>query len=161
MNHALVSFHEVLDDSQAAVELESYGIVDDQGSIILSSLPPIPMDDPALLSACVPRPTGVSASWPLNKVVRIERRSVFTGVSVSYRCVSSISAFPTAYKNRLRSDQLALKNLEAEDIADADFQNIDLDDINLVLDEVDEEDVFDEPTLADLEEISKIGSEEE
>jgi len=161
MNHALVPFHEVLNDSQAAAELEPYGIVDEQGTIKLSSLPPIPMDDPALLSACVPRPTGVSASWPLNKVVRIERRSIFAGASISYRCVSSISAFPTAYKGRPRCDQLALKDLQSEDIATADFQNVDLDDINLVLEEVDEEDAFDEQTLADLEETAKIGSEEE
>jgi DNA-directed RNA polymerase subunit H (RpoH/RPB5) len=154
MNHALVPFHEVLNDSQAAAELEPYGIVDEQGVIKLSSLPPIPMDDPALLSACVPRPTGVSASWPLNKVVRIERRSIFSGVSISYRCVSSI-------KGRPRCDQLALKDLQSEDIATADFQNVDLDDINLVLEEVDEEDAFDEKTLADLEETAKIGSEEE
>ena len=161
MSHALVPYHEVLSDSQAAAELEPYGIVDEQGIIKLSSLPPIPMDDPALLSACVPRPTGVDASWPLNKVVKIERRSIFTGVSVAYRCVSSVTAFPAAYKGRPRSDQLALADLDSADIGDADFENVDLDDVDLVLDEVDEEDVFDKQTLAELEETAKIGSEEE
>lgn len=162
MSHALVPYHEVLSDTQAAIELEPYGIVDDLGVINLSSLPPIPMDDPALLSACVPRPEGVSPSWPLNKVVRIERRSIFTGVSIAYRCVSSVSAFPVAYKGRPRSDQRALTSLESEDIADADVQSVDLDNVELVLDEVQpEEDVFDKETLAALEETASIGSEEE
>ena len=162
MSHALVPYHEVLTDSQAVAELRPYGIVDEQGIIKLSSLPPIPMDDPALLSACVPRPVGVSASWPLNKVVRIERRSIFTGIDIAYRCVSGVSAFPAAYKGRPRSDQLALTDLESEDIIDADFENVDLDDIDLTLEEIEpDEEVFDKETLSELEETAKIGREEE
>lgn len=162
MSHALVPYHEVLTDAQAAIELQPYDLVDNQGIISLSSLPPIPMDDPALLSACVPRPLGVSPSWPLNKVVRIERRSVFTGVSISYRCVSSVSAFPVAYKGRPRSDQRALTSLESEDIGEAAIEDVNVDSLELVLDEVEEEeDVFDKETLAELEETANIGSEEE
>ena len=162
MSHALVPYHEVLTDAQAAIELQPYGIVNEQGVINLSALPPIPMDDPALLSACVPRPEGVSPSWPLNKVVKIERRSIFTGVSIAYRCVSSVSAFPVAYKGRPRSDQRALTSLESEDLGDAAIEDIDFENLELVLDEVEEEeDVFDKETLAELTETAKIGSEEE
>ena len=162
MSHALVPYHEVLTDAQASIELQPYGIVDNQGIINLSSLPPIPMDDPALLSACVPRPPGVSPSWPLNKIVKIERRSVFNGVSISYRCVSSVSAFPVAYKGRPRSDQRALTSLESEDIGEAAIEDVNVDKLELVLDEVEEEeDVFDKETLAELEETANIGSEEE
>lgn len=114
MSHALVPYHEVLTDEQARLELAPYNIVDADGNIRLSALPPIPMDDPALLSAAINRPPGVSSSWPLDKIVRIERRSVFAGISVAYRVVSSVSAFPAAYKGRKRSDQLGIAQVEEQ-----------------------------------------------
>ncbi|MBT93239.1 MAG: hypothetical protein CMA60_00225 [Euryarchaeota archaeon] len=117
INHALVPWHEVLTDEQAKLELAPYNITDADGNIRLSALPPIPMDDPALLGACVPRPAGVSSDWPLDKIVRIERRSVFAGISVAYRVVSSVSAFPKAYKGRKRADQLGVKEVKDQDLA--------------------------------------------
>lgn len=135
MSHALVPYHEVLTDEQARLELAPYNIVDADGNIRLSALPPIPMDDPALLSAAINRPAGVPSTWPLDKIVRIERRSAFAGISVAYRVVSSVSAFPVAYKGRKRADQLGIaqveeqgltlvldddKNLESFDIQDMD-----------------------------------------
>ena len=112
MTHALVPFHEVLTDEEARRELAPYNIVDADGNIRLSALPPIPMDDPALLSASINRPAGASSSWPLDKIVRIERRSVFAGISVAYRVVSSVSAFPAAWKGRKRADQLGIRDVE-------------------------------------------------
>lgn len=122
--HSLVPFHEVLSDEEAALALEPYGIVNGDGMVRISALPPIPMDDPALLGACVPRPSGVSADWPLDKVVRIERRSVFAGISIAYRVVSSVSAFP--HPGRPRSDQLGLANVKEAGLVVDTFDEGDL-----------------------------------
>jgi DNA-directed RNA polymerase subunit H (RpoH/RPB5) len=145
ISHALVPWHEVLTDEQARLELAPYNIVDAAGNIRLSALPPIPMDDPALLGACVPRPDGVSSEWPLNKVVRIERRSAFAGISVAYRVVSSVSSIPAAYKRRKRADQLGIGDVKA--------QNLELvleDDEGIEAFELEEADSFDELDEGDV-----------
>jgi len=143
--HALVPWHEVLTDEQARKELAPYDIIDAAGNIRLSALPPIPMDDPALLGACVPRPEGVSSEWPLNKVVRIERRSVFSGISIAYRVVSSVSAIPAAYKRRKRADQLGIADVKAQNLElvieeDGELEAFDLEEVES-FDELDEGDV--------------------
>ena len=136
LSHSLVPWHEVLTDKQAREELKVYGIVNVDGAIQLSALPPIPMDDPALLGACVPRPTGVPSDWPLNRIVRIERRSAFAGISIAYRVVSSVSGFPAAFKGRKRSDQLGIKDVQEFELGEAfDEGPLESFDIQLELDE--------------------------
>jgi DNA-directed RNA polymerase subunit H (RpoH/RPB5) len=97
LSHSMVPYHQILTDEEAAVQLTPWGIVDKDGIIDKQKLPPIAMDDPALFDAAIQsglgRPAGVTNSWPLDQVVRIERRSVFSGVSVFYRVVVSDSAF--------------------------------------------------------------------
>ena len=158
ISHSLVPWHEVLSDQEALQELAPYGIVND-GVINLSALPPIPMDDPALLGACVPRPAGVSSDWPLNKIVRIERRSVFSGISIAYRVVSNVSAFPAAFKGRKRADQLGIKEVQELGLIEVDEDEqleafdveSDVDATDLIL--VDEELDYDNMTVQQLKDI--------
>lgn len=94
LGHSLVPMHEVLTYQEALEELEPLGLVKN-GFVNTSSLPMIAVDDPALLGACVPRPEGVPAAWPIDSVVRITRRSVYTGISTFYRVVSPMPVYPT------------------------------------------------------------------
>jgi DNA-directed RNA polymerase subunit H (RpoH/RPB5) len=119
LNHALVPMHEVLTDQEAIQELQPFGLVID-GKIETSALPLIGIDDPALLGACVPRPKGVSARWPIDSVVRITRRSAYTGISYHYRCVSAVPVYPTM---RMSANALHEIVLEEDDdwTGDADI----------------------------------------
>lgn len=123
LGHALVPFHEVLSNEEALAELEPFGLVK-EGIIMLSALPLIAIDDPALLGACVPRPTGVSADWPIDSIVRIERRSIYAGISISYRCVSSQFVFPM----RMRANASGLMwTEEEEEEEEQDEEQVDMD----------------------------------
>ena len=85
LSHSMTPLHEIISEDVARLELESYGI--DPSVPLHSVLPLIGIDDPALFDASLPRPAGVLPSWPVGEVVRITRRSVYSGVSVAYRCV--------------------------------------------------------------------------
>ena len=121
LNHALVPMHEVLTDQEAIQELRPYGLVID-GKIETSALPLIGIDDPALLGACVPRPNGVSARWPIDSVVRITRRSAFTGITYHYRCVSAVPVYPTMRMSANAIHEIVLQ--EQEDDDDDDWADI-------------------------------------
>jgi DNA-directed RNA polymerase subunit H (RpoH/RPB5) len=121
LEHALVPFHEVLSNEQALIELEPLGLVRD-GFVDFSALPLIAIDDPALLGACVPRPAGVSADWPINSVVRIERRSVYAGISIFYRGVSQEAVFPLSREVANASGLMFMDEPdESEDSGQADL----------------------------------------
>ena len=75
--------------AEALKELEPWGI---QSEYDFNKLPLIAIDDPALVSASQ-RATGSGAQWPAGQVVRVTRRSAYTGVSVAYRLVVPTSAF--------------------------------------------------------------------
>jgi DNA-directed RNA polymerase subunit H (RpoH/RPB5) len=115
LEHALVPMHEVLSHQEAIEVLAPFGLVQD-GLIQTSSLPMIAIDDPALLGACVPRPSGVSADWPIDSIVRITRRSAFTGITFHYRCVSAVPVFPT-----MRMSANAIHEIILEDDVDDDI----------------------------------------
>ena len=89
LSHSMVPLHEVLSVPQALKELEPWGI---QSEYDFNKLPLIAIDDPALVSASQ-RATGSGAQWPAGQVVRVTRRSAYTGVSVAYRLVVPTSAF--------------------------------------------------------------------
>jgi len=113
LEHSIVPLHEVMSNDEALVELEPLGLVKD-GFVETSSLPMIAIDDPALLGACVPRPDGVSASWPIDSVVRITRRSAFAGISTFYRVVSSHPVYPTKRVSANATYEIILEELEEE-----------------------------------------------
>ena len=118
LEHALVPMHEVLSHQEALDALSPFDLVQD-GLIQTSSLPMIAIDDPALLGACVPRPSGVSADWPIDSVVRITRRSAYTGITFHYRCVSAVPVFPT-----MRMSANAIHEMILEDDEDEDFDEV-------------------------------------
>ena len=89
LSHSMVPLHEVLSVKEALKELEPWGI---QSEYDFNKLPLIAIDDPALVSASQ-RANGSGAQWPAGQVVRVTRRSAYTGVSVGYRLVVSTSAF--------------------------------------------------------------------
>ena len=89
LSHSMVPLHEVLSVKEALKELEPWGI---QSEYDFNKLPLIAIDDPALVSASQ-RATGSGAQWPAGQVVRVTRRSAYTGVSVAYRLVVPTSAF--------------------------------------------------------------------
>ena len=96
LSHSMVPLHEVLSHEDALSELQPWGI---QNQDDYRKLPQIGIDDPALFDASFPRPEGVSSTWPAEHVVRITRRSAFSGVSLVYRYAVSTSVF-----GRPRSD---------------------------------------------------------
>ena len=89
LSHSMVPLHEVLSVKEALKELEPWGI---QSEYDFNKRPLIAIDDPALVSASQ-RATGSGAQWPAGQVVRVTRRSAYTGVSVAYRLVVPTSAF--------------------------------------------------------------------
>ena len=111
LQHSMVPLHEVLPNEVALQELLPWGI---ESTDDFLNLPQIAIDDPALLDASLPRPNGVVSSWPAQYVVRITRRSAFSGVSVAYRYVVATSAF-----GRTRSD-LEIDEEDIEFIEDED-----------------------------------------
>lgn len=111
LGHSIVPLHEVMSNDEVLVELEPLGLVKD-GFVETSSLPMIAIDDPALLGACVPRPVGVSASWPIDSVVRITRRSAFAGISTFYRVVSPHPVYPTLRMSANATYEIILEELE-------------------------------------------------
>ena len=114
LGHSIVPMHEVMTNEEALVELEPLGLVKD-GFIETSALPMIAIDDPALLGACVPRPPGVAASWPINSVVRITRRSVYAGITTFYRVVSPQPVYPTMRLSANSAYEIILEELEDEE----------------------------------------------
>lgn len=114
LGHSIVPMHEVMTNDEALVELEPLGLVKD-GFIETSALPMIAIDDPALLGACVPRPPGVAASWPINSVVRITRRSVYAGITTFYRVVSPQPVYPTMRLSANSAYEIILEELEDEE----------------------------------------------
>lgn len=114
LGHSIVPLHEVLTNDEALFELEPLGLVKD-GFIETSSLPMIAIDDPALLGACVPRPPGVAASWPINSVVRITRRSVFAGITTFYRVVSPQPVYPTMRLSANSAYEIILEEFEDQE----------------------------------------------
>lgn len=123
LGHSIVPMHEVMTNDEALVELEPLGLVKD-GFIETSALPMIAIDDPALLGACVPRPPGVAASWPINSVVRITRRSVYAGITTFYRVVSSQPVYPTMRLSANSAYEIILEELEDEEQAQAQEEEI-------------------------------------
>ena len=111
LGHSIVPMHEVMTTDEALVELEPLGLVKD-GFVETSALPMIAIDDPALLGACVPRPPGVAASWPINSVVRITRRSVYAGISTFYRVVSPQPVYPTMRLSANSAYEIILEELD-------------------------------------------------
>jgi len=111
LGHSIVPMHEVMTNDEALVELEPLGLVKD-GFIETSALPMIAIDDPALLGACVPRPPGVAASWPINSVVRITRRSVYAGITTFYRVVSAQPVYPTMRLSANSAYEIILEELD-------------------------------------------------
>ena len=103
--------HEVMTNDEALIELEPLGLVKD-GFVETSALPMIAIDDPALLGACVPRPPGVAASWPINSVVRITRRSVYAGITTFYRVVSAQPVYPTMRLSANSAYEIILEELD-------------------------------------------------
>ena len=89
LSHSMVPLHEVLSLQKALEELRPWGIESEND---FNKLPLIAIDDPALVSASQ-RATGSGAQWPAGQVVRVTRRSAYTGVSVAYRLVVPTSAF--------------------------------------------------------------------
>lgn len=114
LGHSIVPLHEVMTNDEALVELEPLGLVKD-GFIETSALPMIAIDDPALLGACVPRPPGVAASWPINSVVRITRRSVYAGITTFYRVVSAQPVYPTMRLSANSAYEIILEEFEDEE----------------------------------------------
>ena len=114
LGHSIVPTHEVMTNDEALVELEPLGLVKD-GFIETSALPMIAIDDPALLGACVPRPPGVAASWPINSVVRITRRSVYAGITTFYRVVSPQPVYPTMRLSANSAYEIILEEFEDEE----------------------------------------------
>lgn len=114
LGHSIVPMHEVMTNDEALVELEPLGLVKD-GFIETSALPMIAIDDPALLGACVPRPPGVAASWPINSVVRITRRSVYAGITTFYRVVSPQPVYPTMRLSANSAYEIILEEFEDEE----------------------------------------------
>lgn len=114
LGHSIVPMHEVMTNDEALVELEPLGLVKD-GFIETSALPMIAIDDPALLGACVPRPPGVAASWPINSVVRITRRSVYAGITTFYRVVSAQPVYPTMRLSANSAYEIILEEFEDEE----------------------------------------------
>jgi DNA-directed RNA polymerase subunit H (RpoH/RPB5) len=109
----MVPLHEIISASDAQVELEPWGVAQHGIEDVHQFIPHIAVDDPALLDASLPRPVGVSASWPIGEVVRITRRSAFSGVSLAYRVVIGSVAFPggrpgSARRGRERADITSL-----------------------------------------------------
>ncbi len=89
LSHSMVPLHEVLSLQKALEELRPWGIESEND---FNKLPLIAIDDPALVSASQ-RATGSGAQWPAGQVVRVTRRSAYTGVSVAYRLAVPTSAF--------------------------------------------------------------------
>jgi len=118
LGHSIVPMHEVMTNDEALVELEPLGLVKD-GFIETSALPMIAIDDPALLGACVPRPPGVTASWPINSVVRITRRSVYAGITTFYRVVSAQPVYPTMRLSANSAYEIILEEFEDEEQSQA------------------------------------------
>lgn len=143
-------FHEVLSNEEALEVLEPLGLVKD-GTIVLSALPLIAIDDPALLGACVPRPTGVSADWPIDSIVRIERRSIYAGISISYRCVSSQFVFPKRMRANASGLMWVEEEEEEEEENDFEVPVTDLNELEFTSDKEIEK-LFDEIASADEEE---------
>ena len=114
LGHSIVPMHEVMTNDEALAELEPLGLVKD-GFIETSALPMIAIDDPALLGACVPRPPGVAASWPINSVVRITRRSVYAGITTFYRVVSAQPVYPTMRLSANSAYEIILEEFEDEE----------------------------------------------
>ena len=111
LGHSIVPMHEVMTNDEALIELEPLGLVKD-GFVETSALPMIAIDDPALLGACVPRPPGVAASWPINSVVRITRRSVYAGITTFYRVVSAQPVYPTMRLSANSAYEIILEELD-------------------------------------------------
>jgi DNA-directed RNA polymerase subunit H (RpoH/RPB5) len=113
LSHSMVPLHEIISSSEAQFELEPWGVAQDGIEDVHQFIPHIAVDDPALLDASLPRPVGVTASWPIGEVVRITRRSAFSGVSLAYRVVIGSVAFPgggpiLARRGRERADIMSL-----------------------------------------------------
>lgn len=123
LGHSIVPMHEVMTNDEALAELEPLGLVKD-GFIETSALPMIAIDDPALLGACVPRPPGVAASWPINSVVRITRRSVYAGITTFYRVVSAQPVYPTMRLSANSAYEIILEEFEDEEQTQAKEEEI-------------------------------------
>ena len=104
LNHSMVPLHEIISEQEAYTELAPWELektdLNGNSYLNLDLLPKIAIDDPALLDASLPRPPGVSTTWPAGEVVRITRRSAFAGISVAYRLVVASHVFDW----RTRSD---------------------------------------------------------
>lgn len=94
LEHSMVPLHEIISHDIALEELEPWGITSLSD---FSKLPQIAIDDPALLSAALSIPyedrQNMEPGWPAEQVVRITRRSAYSGISVAYRLAVSTSAF--------------------------------------------------------------------
>ena len=122
LKHSMVPNHELLSDKQALEELEPWGIT---SKTHFNRLPLIAIDDPALVSAAL-RPSFDSVQegtdWPIGQVVRITRRSAYSGISLAYRLVVGTSAFgrPAAIGNVTfeESEEVVLVPVEDEEDMD-------------------------------------------
>ena len=90
LQHSLVPMHEVLPHDEALAELQPWDIVSVED---FTKLPLIAIDDPALVSAVSQTEKGDTPIWPVGHVVRITRRSAYSGISTAYRLVVGTSAY--------------------------------------------------------------------
>jgi DNA-directed RNA polymerase subunit H (RpoH/RPB5) len=109
LNHSMVPLHEIISSQEAYVELAPWELekTDFEGNsyLDLDLLPKIGVDDPALFDASLPRPPGVSTTWPVGEVVRITRRSAFAGISMAYRLVVGTAVFDFRERSDLQSPE--------------------------------------------------------
>lgn len=145
LSHSMVPLHEVLSLKQALKELQPWGI---QSEFDFKKLPLIAIDDPALVSASQ-RTTGSGERWPAGQVIRITRRSAYTGISIAYRLAVPTSAFgrTAAFEGVVFEEKKQIQP-EEQEVADDDMLGV-----------ITEQDTY-IPTEAELEQMmdSQTGS---
>lgn len=119
LEHSMVPLHEIISHDVALKELEPWDITSVSD---FSKLPQIAIDDPALLSAALAIPyderQNMEPGWPAEQVVRITRRSAYSGISIAYRLAVSTSAFGRPQADGGFVEDAFEEEEELEDIAE-------------------------------------------
>ena len=145
LQHSLVPMHEVLPHDEALSELQPWDIVSVED---FTKLPLIAIDDPALVSAVSQTEKGATPTWPVGHVVRITRRSAFSGISTAYRLVVGTSAYG-------RTSAADVELVVFEDYFEQQEQDEEPQESNLLTDTITEKDLV---PLTD-EDIEKLNQE--